>query len=127
MIYCAAFSWRHKVTIFDYLKDIIVTKKGDLSLDEYVPFLVNRWLSFINPKACEAINNVNCKVLLEDKNLHYKTMLVMFPKMKYCPKIHYIKKAKKQTDKDNKEQLIKVMSHNLEISTREAALLLNEL
>jgi hypothetical protein len=112
------------VTIFDYLRDIIVTKKGDLPLDQYVPFLVNRWLSFINPTINEAINeNLNAKVFLENKELHYKTAISIFPKMKYCPKINYIKKVKEEeTSTDNR---IKTIAQNLEISVREASFLVS--
>ena len=110
------------MTIFDYIKDIVVTKKGNLSLDGYVPFLVNRWLSFINPTVCITINQVNTKSLLEDKELHYKTMISLFPKMKYCPKINYVKKVKEiKCEEDLK---IKMMADKFEISKREVLLLL---
>lgn len=111
------------MTIFDYIKDIIVTKRGDLQLDEYVPFLVNRWLSFINPTVCFAINQVNSKVLLENKEMHYKTLIALFPKMKYCPKINYIKKVK-EDEQEEEDIRIKALAENLEISKREARLLL---
>lgn len=114
------------MTIFDYLKDITVTKRGDLPLTDYVPFLVNRWLSFLNPTVCECINlNVNSKVLLEDKEMHYKVLISLFPKMKYCPKIFYIKKLKE--DKQELDSKIKLLSQSLEISEREAALLMSGL
>lgn len=111
------------MTIFDYIKDIIVTKKGDLPLDGYVPFLVNRWLSFINPQVCEAINQLNTKILLEDKLLHYKLVLSLFPKMEYIPRINYIKKVKEEVEEE--DQRIKILAENLEISKREAATLLS--
>ena len=111
------------MTIFDYLKDVIVTKRGDLELDNYIPFLVNRWLSFINPTVCEAINQLNSKILLENKQMHYKTALCLFPKMKYVPKINYIKKVvEKEKEQD---QRIKIIAQNFEISEREALLLLS--
>jgi hypothetical protein len=113
------------VTIFDYIKDIAVTKHGNLPLDDYVPYLVARWLSFINPTICSALNQVNSKSLLEDKQLHYKTMISFFPKMKYCPKINYIKKVKeKEIDTDLK---IKTIAQNFEISEREVLFLTNQL
>ena len=105
------------MTIFDYLKDIVVTKKGDLPLDSYIPFLINRWLSFINPTICSAINQINSKQLLEDKEMHYKTLLVMFPRMKYFPKINYIKKVKE--DAQEEDIKIKLLSEKLEVSRRE--------
>ena len=112
------------MTIFDYIKDIVVTKRGDLPLDQYVPYLVNRWLSFINPTLCSAINQVNSKVLLENKEMHYKTMVSLFPKMKHCPKINYIKKLK--DIKDEQDIKIKIVAQKLELSTREAGFLIDQ-
>jgi len=109
------------VTIFDYLKDILVTKKGNLPLNDYVPFLVNRWISFMNPTVCEFINSLNKKALLENKELHYKTLICLFPKIKYLPKFNYIKKIK-----ENEQDLdirVKILAQNLEISVREASML----
>ena len=108
------------MTIFDYLKDIVVTKKGNLSLEQYVPYLINRWLSFINPDVGVAINQVNSKLLLEDKELHYKMLIALFPKMKYCPKINYVKKIKDDV-KTEQDQKIKTLAQSFEISEREAA------
>lgn len=112
------------MTIFDYLKDIIVTKSGNLPLDGYVPFLVNRWLSFINPTVCEMMNNcANNKILMENKDMHYKTMIALFPKMKHCPRINYIKKTKEE--KQEEDFRISVLAQNLEISKREALFLID--
>ncbi len=113
------------MTIFDYLKDIIVTKQGNLPLDQYVPFLVNRWLSFINPTVCERINfNVNHKILLENKEFHYQTMINLFPRLKHCPRISYIKKLKEEEQEVDFK--VKCLAQNLEISIREASLLFCE-
>ena len=112
------------MTIFDYIKDIIVTKRGDLPVDQYVPFLVNRWLSFINPTVCELINSsANSKILLENKEMHYKAMVAYFPKAKYAPRINYIKKVKEKEQDDDIR--VKVLAQNLEISEREALLLVS--
>ena len=114
------------MTVFDYLKDIIVTKRGDLPLDQYVPFLINRWLSFINPTVCEMISlSFNSKTLLENKEIHYKAMVAYFPKAKYAPRINYIKKVKEKEQDDDIR--VKVLAQNLEISEREASLFFREL
>lgn len=118
------------MTIFDYLKDILVDKKGDLVLDEYVPFLTSRWLSFINPTVAETLNHFNSKVLLENKELHYKTMLALFPKTASIPKIIYFKKIKEQKEKQEEDinlTKLDVMSSNLELSKREIIELQNNL
>jgi hypothetical protein len=105
------------VTIFDYLGDIFVKKKGNLPLEEYVPFLINRWLSFSSPGACQAINeSVNSFGNL-DKNIHYKLLISAFPKHKSTPRMIYIKKVKvEKTEDDNKVELL---ASNLELSQRE--------
>ena len=113
------------MTIFDFLKDIVVHKTGSLPLDTYVPFLVNRWLSFINPEIGKAINQLNTKTLLENKSQHYKLMLTLFPRMKYVPKINYVKKVKE--DKKEDDIKIKILAQNFEISEKEALLLMNGL
>lgn len=121
--YLKAFLQSLSVTIFDYLKDIVVFKRGNLPLDQYVPYLVTRWLSFINPTVASSLNSLNTKTLLEDKELHYKTMLSFFPKMKYMPRINYIKRVKEEETKENK--LIGLLAERFEISKREAELLLS--
>jgi hypothetical protein len=113
------------VTIFDYLKDIIVTKHGNLTLEAYVPFLVNRWLSFIDPNACEYVNlTFNNKTLLENKELHYKAMVGAFPRAKRCPRMNYIKKVKEKEQEVDKK--VKYLAQSLEISEREALLLFDK-
>lgn len=105
------------MTIFDYIKDIMVYKKGNLELELYSQFLVNRWLSFSTPEACQAINeSVNSFGNL-DKNIHYKLLISAFPKQKFTPKINYIKKVKNEkTEEDNKVELL---AGNMELSHRE--------
>lgn len=111
------------MTIFDYIKDIAVTKKGNLPLNEYVPFLVNRWISFMNPATCEYVNDIlNNQALIEDKELHYKMLLCTFPKLKSLPRLNYIKKIKE--DKQEINVKIKILAQNLEISEREASAML---
>jgi D-alanyl-lipoteichoic acid acyltransferase DltB (MBOAT superfamily) len=107
------------VTIFDYLKDIVVDKTGSLSLDQYSPFIINRWISFINPSLCEAIRMIDQKTLLENKEMHYKAMISFFPKMKFVPKINYCKKVKELTKNLEENSLIKIAAEKLELSTRE--------
>jgi len=106
------------VTPFDYLKDIFVTKKGDLPLDEYYPYLINRWLSFINPAIAETINQFNNQALLENKQMHYKTMLCLFPKTKYVPKISYVKKAQEE-QKQEQDNTTRILAQKYELSEKE--------
>ena len=43
--------------LFDYLKAITVNKDSNLPLDEYSPFLMNRWISFMSPSISNLIND----------------------------------------------------------------------
>ena len=105
------------MTIFDYLKDIVVSKKGDMPLEGYAPFLVNRWLSFISPSSCVAINESVNSLGNIDKDIHYKLLVTCFPKHKYMSKINYIKKVK--PEKEDKDDKIVILSKTLELSQKE--------
>ena len=105
------------MTIFDYLKDIIVTKKGDMPLEEYPSFLINRWMSFVSPSSCRAINESVNSLGNLDKNTHYKLLISCFPKQKYMSKINYIKKIK--TEKEDSDSSIPVLAKTLELSQKE--------
>jgi hypothetical protein len=108
--------------LFDYLKDIIVNKKGTIPLFEYVPFLINRWLSFISPQVCSVLNETVNKNYFLDKEMHYKFLLTAFPKQKFMSKITYIKKVKNiDIEKDTN---INMLAKGREQSTREVKMLL---
>jgi len=108
--------------LFDYLKDIFQFKKGTLPLGDYVPFLINRWISFGMPKAAIALNETVNALGNIDKELHYKLMLVTFPKLNYTPRMTYIKKVKQEkTEEDDK---IKMLANSAELSKREVKQLL---
>ena len=100
--------------LFDYLGDILVKKKGNLPLNDYYPFLINRWLSFAAPSICTALNDTVNKIVI-DKEYHYKLLLTIFPKLKSLPRMNYIKKVKKEDKEDNILNLAK----GLELSQRE--------
>ncbi len=86
-------------------------------MDQYVPFIVTRWLSFINPVVASSLNELNKQVLLENKDLHYKAMISLFPKMKYAPRISYIKKVKEESKDEDKTILL--LASRYELSKRE--------
>ncbi len=110
------------MTIFEYIGDILSKKKGNLLLDEYVPFLVTRWLSFLSPQSSFALNDsVNVLGNL-DKNFHYKILVTLYPKIKYTPRIQYVKKIKKEKE-ESKD--ISILASNLELSQRETQQLLD--
>lgn len=105
------------MTIFDYLKDIISTKKGNIPLEGYSQFLINRWLSFLSPSSCLAINESVNSLGNIDKDVHYKLLLSCFPKQKYMPKINYIKKTK--IDKKDLDDKIPILAKTMELSQKE--------
>ena len=59
---------------------------------------------------------------IEYKQMHYKTALCLFPRMKYLPKLGYIKKIVQEELEEDKR--VKIIAQNFEISEREALLLL---
>jgi hypothetical protein len=109
------------VTIFDYIKDITTYKKGNLPLEGYIPYLINRWLGFVSPQICGAINeSVNSLGNIE-KEHHYKLLLKLYPKSK-VPFIQYVKKVKEEkTEEDDK---VSFLASNMEMSEREVKQLL---
>lgn len=107
--------------LFEYIKDITSYKKGNLPLDDYIPFLINRWLSFISPSACGAINESTNTLGNISKEHHYKLLLKLYPKSK-VPFISYVKKIKEEKTKEDDK--VDVLASNTEISKRETKLLL---
>lgn len=106
--------------LFDYLKDIFLYKKGTLPLDEYIPFLINRWISFVGNSALSINESVN-KLSNLDKTQHYKLLLRCYPKLKQQPFIKYIKKVKEDSKEDKN---LDVLAQNFELSKREIKQLL---
>jgi len=111
------------MTIFDYINDITVTKKGNLPLEEYVPYIITRFLSFIDPGLALMLNEFNKQELLMDKQAHYQTLIAIVPKFKRSPRIKYVKKVKEDKEKENPK--IPLLAQALEISEREAKQLLS--
>ena len=106
--------------LFEYLKDIFLYKKGNLPLDDYIPFLINRWISFVGNSALSLNDTVNRLTCL-DRSQHYKLLLKCYPKQKKQPFISYIKKVKEDKEDNNN---INLLARNMEMSQREIKLLL---
>jgi len=105
------------VNLFTYLKDIFVDKKGNLYLEEYIPYLITRWVSFSTPKICIPLNETINQLGNIDKSIHYKLLINLLPKVKYQPRISYIKRKKKEVeDIDNK---VVQLSKSMELSQKE--------
>lgn len=107
--------------LFEYIKDITTYKKGNLPLDDYIPFLINRWLSFIDPQISSAINESTNTLGNISKEQHYKLLLKLYPKSK-VPYIKYVKKIKEEKTKE--DERVNMLASNVEMSKRETKLLL---
>lgn len=108
--------------LFEYIKDLTVYKKGNLPLEDYIPYLINRWLSFVTPQVCGAINESVNSLGNIDKQQHYKLLLKLYPKSKQIPFIKYVKKVKEEKTKEDDN--IALLASNMEMSQRETKLLL---
>jgi hypothetical protein len=111
------------MTIFDVIKDILFTKKQSCFTavdeeNEFVPFLVNRWLSMYSPDVALTSNIINKYIgTFENKRDLYSLFMAIFPKVP-SKKINYFKKNKES--KDNKEtEVITLIAKNKELSQRE--------
>jgi len=117
------------MTFFDMLRNLFFVKRdSSSSLDteeqtHFVPFLLNRWLSFYNKDQCVLVNETINKYtgLFEDKNDLYKLYFNFIPKLKF-KKIEYIKKKKEGKEKEEETYNIALIAKNNNISKREISL-----
>lgn len=107
--------------LFEYLRSITVTKEESLPLDEYIPYLITRWLTFGVAECSVALNETVNSLGNLDKERHYKLLLALYPKCKKQPRFNYIKKKKQKTDSEEEKQNT-LIAQALEISTREVML-----
>lgn len=83
----------------------------------FVPFLINRWLSFYSKDTPHFVNETLNKYsgIFEDKQRLYRLYYNLIPRLKY-KKINYIKKVKKSSEDDTDLVLV---AKNQNISVRE--------
>ena len=112
------------VNIFTILNDIIVTKKGNLldnveDEDQFIPFIVCRWLSMYSPEYARIINETVNKHynIFETKKEWYDYLIKILPKGS-PGRIHYIKKEKRK-NVNNFDDIVKFLAKRFEISRRE--------
>lgn len=108
-------------SIFD-INDDLTYNKPDYKLspnDECVPYMHQRWLSFIDPVYCHLLNEIyNMKVAaFTDNQQFYDFMKCILPRKKAF-KIKYIKKTKVTADPAN-EDAVEELANILEISKKE--------
>jgi hypothetical protein len=110
------------MNFFDILRSLLFAKKTaeDLcseGLQQFTPYMVNRWISFYDNSKTIFINETFNKFasLFEDKNEMYKLYFNLIPQSKF-KKINYIKK-KKETQNENPS--VAVIAKNNMLSKRE--------
>lgn len=114
------------MNIFDQLNDLVFSKKKRCmnNIDhenEYVPFMINRWISMISSQHAVIVNNtVNWMYgVFENKQLHYKLLHNIIPKTRW-QRVNYFKKIKdKHEKKSEQDEHIKRLARALELSERE--------
>lgn len=104
-------------SIFDQLKDITETKSGELlgdfdTLQNFSPYMINRWLSMYNPTMTHLINETTNQIYkgIENKEQWYKLYLTLIPKQK-SKYVKYIKKSKEKTSIENKKEISQLASY----------------
>ena len=112
------------LNIFEILNDIIVTKKGNLldnveDEDQFIPYIVCRWLSMYSPEYAQIINETTNKHynVFDTKKEWYEYLIKILPKGS-PGRIHYIKKEKRK-DINNFDDIVKFLAKRFEISRRE--------
>ena len=112
------------LNIFQILNDIIVTKKGNLldnveDEDQFIPFIVCRWLSMYSTEYAQIINETTNKHynIFDTKKEWYEYLIRVLPKGS-PGRIHYIKKEKRK-ELNNFDEIVKFLAKRFEISRRE--------
>ena len=96
------------MNFFQLQNKLFYSKKEDAgNLDtegeeNFIPFLLNRWLSFYNNDMCVFTNETLNKfsTIFNDKQQSYRLYYYLIPRLKW-KKISYIKKNKKEEDLDD--------------------------
>jgi hypothetical protein len=108
----------------DFTRDILKNKELEeiSSSDQFIPYLVQKYISGVSPEYCVLINNVlNTKLLVwKDPQEIYNLLKILIPKKKYINYRYFGKPANKKESKVDEETIC----NNLEISRRELHIML---
>lgn len=118
------------MNFFDLLRKLIFSKKtiaedlGSEDLQQFTPYMMNRWLSFYGASQAVFVNETLNRFtsLLDDKGEMYKLYYNLIPTCKY-KKIEYVKKKKEKEEKQDTN--IPIIARNQMISQREVNLYLD--
>jgi len=109
------------MTIFDYISSILFTKKKiSTTIDaetEFVPFLVNRWLSMYSSPCAKIANTINRYLSTLNKLEIYNLCVACFDRQPN-KKINYFKRSR-EDDKKINEDIVKKIASAKELSIRE--------
>lgn len=95
----------------------------------FVPFLFNRWLTMYSKDTVGFVNetlNKYCGIFDTDKQKTYKLYYNLIPRLKF-KRISYIKKVKKDKDKQEEFDQLKIIAKNNNMSVREIKMYTNML
>jgi len=112
------------VTVFDFLNDIITTKKGNLldnidNENQFNLYMICRWLSMYSPAYAQLINEtVNQYYTVFNTKQEWYDFLVKIIPRGHSRGIRYIKKQKKPPI-DNFKGIVKFLATRFELSQRE--------
>ncbi len=95
----------------------------------FVPFLFNRWLTMYSKDTVGFVNetlNKYCGIFVTDKQKTYKMYYNLIPRLKF-KRISYIKKVKKDKEKQDETDQLKMIAKNKNMSVRELEIYKNML
>tara|TARA_R110001606_G_C15015989_1_gene609081 strand:+ start:127 stop:504 length:378 start_codon:yes stop_codon:yes gene_type:complete len=95
----------------------------------FVPFLFNRWLTMYSKDTVGFVNetlNKYCGIFDTDKQKTYQMYYNLIPRLKF-KRISYIKKIKKDKEKQDETDQLKMIAKNKNMSVRELEIYQNML
>jgi len=109
------------MTIFDYISSILFNKNKLTAAtidteNEFVPYLVNRWISMYSPSCAKLSNEINRYLSILSKTELYSLSMSLFGRVPN-KKINYFKRQK--DEEKASEDLIKKVAIARELSSRE--------
>lgn len=117
------------MTFFDILSYLFYKNKPkdrDLveeDIQQFTPYMVNRWLSFYDKAQCVFVNETLNKfsTIEDNKSSIFKFYYELIPRLKF-KRISYNKKIKEEKSDSDKQKDILMIAKNHNISSREVQL-----
>jgi len=114
---------------FNILNNVLYNKKVEPKIlydgiEEFSPFMLNRWCSMYSGDMCNLINVTTNKLhnIFEDKITQYKLFMHIIPRQSR-KRINYLKKTKPaDKDDDAEQEMIDTVARELELSRKEISM-----